>query len=61
VNNLPFTLWMLGFPPATALSCYLGELAGVHSAHNPANEGPVAIISLALWFGVGWLLYRRGA
>lgn len=60
MRNLPCVLWLMGFPVADALTCWVQVQAGVHRPHEPLNPG-VALTMLLIWAGVGALLYRRSA
>lgn len=56
MTNLMFTLWMLLFPVASAVSTYLYE-ANPRRQAAPAGRGLAASLELVTWLGVGYLLY----
>jgi len=57
MDNLPFALWMVGWPFVTIIESYLLKIT---DSAPPKEDMPVlAFIMIIIWVGVGFLLYRR--
>jgi hypothetical protein len=56
MTNLMFTLWMLLFPVASAVSTYLQE-ANPRRQYTADGRGLAVFLELVTWLGVGYLLY----
>jgi hypothetical protein len=56
MTNLMFTLWMLLFPVASAVSTYLQE-SNPRRQYAAESRGLAVFLELVTWLGVGYLLY----
>ena len=57
MKNLPFVLWMLGFPVLWSMSDYLAFLQG--KTYPDVVVGIGGAIMLAIWTFVGSKLYEK--
>jgi len=57
MKNLPFVLWMIGFPLADNLNSYVNEYLLKKTWSNDV-EFVAATICLAIWFFIGYKLYE---
>ena len=56
MQNLMFTLWMLLFPVAAAVSSYVYE-GKLRRQYSPRARTLSVFFDLVTWLGVGYLLY----
>ena len=56
MKNLPFVVWMLGFPLFSSVSDYLTFLQG--KIYSDTVEAIMTLISLIIWGFVGYKLYE---
>lgn len=57
MNHPDFLAWMLLFPIASAISSYLRPMSPMETDPRDGAKAIAALIILAIWGGVGWLLY----
>ena len=56
MEHIDFVVWMLGYPLVVQAEKWWRFRRG-HLEGTPGEQGAAALISMAVWAGVGWLLY----
>lgn len=57
MDNLPFVIWMIGYPLVNTLSLYFAHLRGEEYSEGTKFLG--AVITLVVWVYVATLLYHK--
>ena len=57
MNHADFLIWMLLFPIALSLASYIRPKSPMEIEPRDGAKVIAGLIRLAIWGGVGWLLY----
>ena len=58
MRNLAFVIWMVGMPIANAFDAYIFKYL-LKYVYSDTVTGVAALISFAIYFWVGFLLYEK--
>lgn len=58
MKNLPFVIWMLGFPLTITIDKFVCEYL-IKKTYSDSSEAIALIIFLIIWIVVGKLLYEK--
>lgn len=59
MKNLVFVIWMIGFPLAEAVADAIKYRVGIPiPEYDKTVIGLSAVVSISIWFYVGWILFE---